>query len=344
MPPPEAAIDTKTEPTVWVLTDGKAGDELQCLGVAERLTGAPIIRRVAPRKPFAWLMPRGPIDPREAPGKPGGPLSPPFPDIAIASGRRAVAYLRALKKASNGATFTAFLKDPRTGTSAADLIWVAEHDRLRGDNVLVTATAPHRLTQEKLAAARAAPPPFITALPRPRVAVLVGGDSRHHRFTPADIDRLSAGLETLAKSGASLMGSPSRRTQPPLRQAVAAVFARHGGWWWDGTGENPFLALLAHADAILVTADSTNMLGEATATGRPVLIVEPSGGHAKIAALIGNLTKTGAAHPFRGKIEGEPYLPMDSTPVIADAIRRGWLRHRSAMGLEAGPGAGLAAS
>ncbi|WP_353187005.1 ELM1/GtrOC1 family putative glycosyltransferase, partial [Bosea sp. (in: a-proteobacteria)] len=115
MPRAPTSPTPKTVPTIWVLTDGKAGDESQCLGVAERLGVEPEIRRVAPRKPFAWLMPRGPIDPREAPDRPGSPIRPPFPDIAIASGRRAVAYLRALEKASNGRSFTVFLKDPRTG-------------------------------------------------------------------------------------------------------------------------------------------------------------------------------------------------------------------------------------
>ena len=41
------------EPTVWVLTDGKAGDEGQCIGVAERLGVVPEIRRVKPRKPWS---------------------------------------------------------------------------------------------------------------------------------------------------------------------------------------------------------------------------------------------------------------------------------------------------
>lgn len=321
------------EPTVWVLTDGKAGDEGQCLGVAERLGVVPEIRRVKPRRPWAWLMPRGPIDPGEGPDRPGSPLRPPFPDIAIASGRRAVAYLRALRKASNGTTYTAFLKDPRTGPGAADLIWVSEHDRLRGENVLVTTTSPHRLTPQKLAAARAAPPAAIAGLPRPRVAVLVGGDSRHHRFTPADIERFAAGLDALAGTGAALMGSPSRRTSPALAAAVAAVFARHGGWWWDGTGENPYLALLANADAVIVTADSTNMIGEAAAAGVPILVFEPQGGHAKIAALIAALERQGVVHRFCGRLEGERYQPIDSTPIIADAIRQGWLRHRAALGL-----------
>lgn len=333
MPQTPTAMHPKTAPTIWVLTDGKAGDELQCLGVAERLGIEPEIRRVAPRKPFAWLMPRGPIDPREAPDRAGSPIRPPFPDIAIASGRRAVAYLRAVKKASNGRTFTAFLKDPRTGSGAADLIWVAEHDRLRGDNVLVTTTSPHRLTPEKLAAARAAPPVSIAALATPRVAVLVGGDSRHHRFTPTDSERLTRQLDALAASGARLMGSPSRRTSPAFSAAVAEVFARHGGWWWDGKGDNPYLALLANADAVVVTADSTNMVGEAAATGVPILVFEPQGGHTKIAALIASLTRQGVVHPFRGQLDGERYQPIDSTPIIADAIREGWLRHRAALGL-----------
>src|SRR2546421_10133950 len=126
---------------IWILTDGKAGDVVQCRGVAEAVVaaagGAIEERIVRPRPPFVWAMPWGPPDPRDR-----AALAPPWPDLAIASGRRAAAYLRALKQRSPG-TFTVFLKDPRTGPGAADLIWVPEHDRLRGDNVLATPTSPH---------------------------------------------------------------------------------------------------------------------------------------------------------------------------------------------------------
>lgn len=318
-------------PTVWVLSDGKAGDELQCLGVARRIGVEPEIRRVAPRKPFAWLMPRGPIDPREAPDRPESPIRPPYPDILIASGRRAIPYVRAVKQSSNGRCYTVILKDPRTGSGAADLIWVPAHDALRGDNVLVTVTSPHGVSPERLAEAAASPPPGLAALPKPRVALLVGGDSRHHRFTEADIARFASHLDALAKSGASLMGTASRRTPPALRKAVETVFARNGGWWWDGTGDNPFLALLATADAVIVTADSVNMVGEAAATGRPILLFEPSGGHRKIAAFVAALRRDGIVHDFRGRLEGEPYEPVDSTAAIAEAVMTGWLRHRAAL-------------
>jgi mitochondrial fission protein ELM1 len=102
------------------------------------------------------------------------------------------------------------------------------------------------------------------------------------------------------------------------------------------------VALLALADAIVVTADSTNMLSEAAATGQPVLVFEPSGGHRKIDALIAGLRQAGIVHPFNGRLEGNAYLPLDSTPTIAAAIIDAYLRYRESHGHIAGmaPSAG----
>lgn len=318
--------------SAWVLTDGKAGDESQCLGVVEALGLKAELRRVSPRAPFVWAMPYGPIDPREAPGRPQSPIAPPFPDLAVGSGRRAIAYLRHIKQASGGRTFTAILKDPRIGAGAADLIWVPEHDALRGENVVVTLTSPHRLSRERLEAARQNPPATIAALAKPRVALLIGGDSRHHRFTAADIARFAASLDRLAGTGAALMGTLSRRTPPALAKAVEAIFRRNGGFLWDGTGDNPYAALLANADAVVVTADSTNMVGEATAAGVPVLLFEPTGGHPKMQRFIERLRTLKIVHNFNGALEGERYEPLDATPVVAAAIAKAYLAHRSASG------------
>jgi uncharacterized protein len=324
-------------PTSWVLTDGKAGDELQALSVAEAMGLDPEMRRVKPRPPFSWLMPWGPVDPRERPGAHGSPIVPPFPDLLIASGRRAVPYLQFVKRASGGRTYTAFLKDPRTGPKTADFIWVPEHDPLRGPNVLATLTPPHRISGERLAAERAHPDPRLASVPHPRVAVLVGGDSRHHHFTEGDIARLVERLTALADSGAGLMMTASRRTPPALRQALVELALRHGGFFWDGIGENPgqnpYAALLALADAIVATADSFNMIGEAAVTGRPILVFEPTGGHPKLQAFMNGLISHGAVHPFEGRLEGEPYQPLNSTFQIASAIAEGLARHRRALGL-----------
>lgn len=322
-----------SEVRAWVLTDGKAGDEQQCLGVTDALGLEPELRRVRPRAPFAWLMPWGPVDPKERPSAQGSPLAPPFPDVAVASGRRAVPYLKALKRASGGRTYTVFLKDPRTGPRAADLIWAPEHDRLTGGNVIATLTPPHRISPARIAAARLEPDPRLSDLPRPRVAVLAGGSSRHHRFTEEDVARFAASLARLAETGAGLMITASRRTPPTLRAEFVGLAARHGGFFWDGSGENPYVALLALADSIVVTADSFNMVGEAAATGTPIFVFEPSGGHPKLKAFLDGLARYGAVHPFPGSLEARPYPPLDSTLIVARAIAEGLARHRRALGL-----------
>ncbi|WP_243371323.1 mitochondrial fission ELM1 family protein [Microvirga solisilvae] len=317
----------------WVLTDGKAGDELQALSVVEALGVRPEIRRIRPRAPFTWAMPWGPIDPRERPSAKDSPLSLPYPDLLIASGRRAVPYLRFVKRASGGRAYTVFLKDPRTGPKTADFIWSPEYDRVRGPNVLTTLTPPHRVSAERIAAAKSQPDQRLAALPHPRVAVLIGGDSRHHRFTEQDIARLGKDLATLAESGAGLMITASRRTPETLRQALIDIAGRHSAFFWDGTGENPYVPMLGLADFIVATADSFNMIGEAAATGKPILVFEPSGGHPKLDVYMDRLKGHGIVHPFEGRLVGQAYEPLNSTPKIAAAIVRGFSLHRRSLGL-----------
>ena len=312
--------------SAWVLTDGKAGDELQCLGVAEALNLKPEIRRIAPGHPYDWLAPWGPIDPKDHPDQTGSPLSGPCPDLVIASGRRAIPALRFIKHIYGDQLFTVCLKDPRTGPKTADLIWVPEHDRLTGPNVLRTLTSPHRLRLSDLQSARLEPPRALLALPHPRVGVLVGGNSRNHIFTPDDIARFVAGLDQLTRQGAALIATLSRRSPPALAEAVAGCIAASGGYLWDGKGVNPYHAILALSDQFVVTADSVNMISEACITGRPIQVFEPSrrffGNAAKINRFISGLIAAGAVQNFQGTLESYAYKPLDSTPVIAEAIKR----------------------
>lgn len=312
----------------WIVSDGKMGDLAPCLGLTERLGIAAQSRVVAPRPPFSWAMPWGPIDPREAPGAPESPIRPPFPDLVIGAGRRAAAYLRAIRAASGGRSFTCFLRDPRSGTRTADLIIVAEHDRLRGENVLVSLTSPHRFSPEKLSAARRGRS-FWPEGTGPRVGLLLGGHSKDLRFLPGDIARLIAGIETLIGSGARIGASVSRRTPPELAMPLAELLSTHGQFFWDGAGENPYESLLSQADFLVVSGESTNMLGEAVATGTPVLVFRPSGRSRKIDHFLGALTVRGAIRPFQGRLEAFTYAPIDATPTIAIAIAQHFARHRA---------------
>ncbi len=270
---------------------------------------------------------------RERFGGEGSRFGPPWPRVAIATGRASIPYIRALKRKAGAAVFTVVLQDPKTGSNTADLVWVPEHDRLRGVNVLTTPTAPHSFTAARLATLRAAMSPEIAALPHPRITVVLGGKNGVYKFTDADDDRLAAALSSLGKLGANFMITPSRRTHRRLVQAAEVATRGRPRILWDETGENPYSQFLAHADALIVTADSVNMTGECCATGKPVYVFEPSAGSDKFRRFHKRLAEYGATRPLPERLTELPswdYTPLDSAAIIAMEIERRWLR-RSAM-------------
>jgi mitochondrial fission protein ELM1 len=306
--------------TIRILTDGRAGHEAQTLGVAAALGVAPDMRRVAPRALFAALAPFAPTDPRDA-----FAYAPPYPDIAIAAGRRTLPALRRLKRDSGGRTFTVYVNRPANGSGAADLIIAPRHDGLSGANVFSPLTPANRITPERLAAARAAPDPRIGALPGPRVAMLIGGDSRRGVYGARDIAELTQIAASLLAAGRSVMATASRRTPPALRDALAQALAAPGGFLWDGAGDNPYFSMLATADAIIVTGDSVNMVGEAVATAAPVQVVPPPGGRGKIDAYLSALRDAGAIRLWSGALEDWRRAPLNATPSIARAVAQAYL-------------------
>ncbi len=294
------------------------------MGVAQALGLDPLVKPARIAGLFPALAPFGPIDPRDRPERTGSPIAPPFPDLCFAAGRKTVPLLRALRRASKGRTFTVFLEDPRVGAGLADLIWVPAHDSLRGENVIVTPTTPHRLRPELLAAARQNPDLRIAALPAPRAALVLGGPSAHYRFTGADDAALAGIAQALLAQGFSVMATPSRRTAPSTVAAVRATLALAPAkaFFWDGSGDNPYAQMIANADAIVVTGDSVNMVSEALAPGVPAYVYEPTGGHAKMRRFLDGLIAGGHLRRWAGVAGMWRHEPLDATSVIAAEVAR----------------------
>jgi mitochondrial fission protein ELM1 len=313
----------------WVITDGKAGMDVQARGVADALALDYEMKRVEPKGVYKLMAPWGPVARCERLGLAEGRFGPPWPVIAIATGRASIPYIRALRRRAGPQTFTVILQDPKTGAGSADLVWVPEHDRLRGPNVITTPSAPHSFSLVRLAQLRRAVPEQIAALPRPRVMVALGGKNGVFRFTDEDDLRLAGALASLARLGASFMITPSRRTHKRLIAAVEGATREAPRLLWNGAGENPYADFLAHADAVVVTADSVNMTGEACATGKPVYVFEPSAGSAKFRRFHDTLGRLGATRPLPERIDALPswaYTPLDSAAIIAGEIEQRWAR------------------
>ena len=79
--------------------------------------------------------------------------------------------------------------------------------------------------------------------------------------------------------------------------------------------------MLGLADAVIVTADSVNMVSEAAATGKPVHVVTLEGGSAKFARFHRAMEEAGITRPFRGAIESWGYRPPDEAARAAAVIR-----------------------
>jgi mitochondrial fission protein ELM1 len=323
----------------WIITDGKAGMDVQARGVAEALGVAYEMKYVAPAWLWKALAPWGSVGPRERFGEPGSPFAPPWPAVAIATGRASIPYIRALRRRAGLATYCIVLQDPKTGTGTADLIWVPEHDRRRGPNVITTLTAPHGYSAARLVQLRRTIPPAIAELPHPRVTVVLGGKNGIYKFTEADDDRLKASLISVGDLGASFLITASRRTHQRLIRAVAEATKGRPCILWDGNGANPYPFFLAAADWLVVTADSVNMTGEACATGKPVYVFEPSGGSAKFRRFHEALQRHGATRPLPAALhalEQWSYPSLDSAAVIAaEAERRFSRRSQMLSGLMA---------
>lgn len=300
-----------------ILTDGKMGDLAQCRGVALALRANTSEIVVMP-SPAAALFKTMRADKQFHDQLAAMQTAP---DVVLASGRRALPYLKAVRAKWGDQTLSVFLKDPRTGAKTADLIWVPTHDKLRGDNVLVTDTSPHGHTQEKRAEAAEILETRLADMPlaRPWLGVLLGGATKKVPYEDASI---AAFLEALklasAKAGAVLI-TPSRRTPHALIEAIKTTHSNV--WVWDGSGDNPYPGMLGACDAFLVTGDSHNMVSEALSTGRQVMVFRPAGLPAKFGRFLDQMATSGHISASMETDFAHRQEPLDATPVIASRIR-----------------------
>ena len=306
------------------MTTGEAGFRTQARGLATAISGEAREFTVDLRAPWRYL-----------PGRMGAPFAlgaltaasdrpaPPWPDLLISCGRRTTALSIAIRKASGGRVTTVHVQNPLTDVRAFDLVIAMDHDGLAGPNVVSVPTALHDVTPERLAKAAEAWRVRLSGA-GPLAGVLLGGATRRGAFSAGGIGALIDGLARLRReAGARLAITPSRRTPT---EAIAAFAARFAGdpdvFIWDGTGDNPYLGILALSERLVVTSDSVSMISEALATPHPVEVFGPDDGP-RNARFLGELVKRGLARRFTGDpTPARAGGPVDATAIAAASVRR----------------------
>jgi mitochondrial fission protein ELM1 len=309
--------------SIWVVSDGRAGIENQALGLAEA------VQRLIPVeiaiKHIRWrpLFDRLPSALKTRAMLASEPLTDPWPDLWIATGRATLPLSTRIKAWSGGKTFAVQTQDPRWANARYDLIVAPAHDGLSGDNVFEITGSPHRITPQRIAQAAPAFADRIAPLPHPRVAVLIGGKSKAFDLTEAHAADLGDQIAAAVRASCgSLMLTFSRRTPDAAKAAMTARLSDLPGWIWDGTDDNPLFGFLHFADHILVTEDSANMAAEAASTGKPVHVLPmiPLKSGDKFARLHDDLQSRGATQPFDGTLDSWTYEPLAETDRAARAV------------------------
>lgn len=307
-----------------IITDGSVGMEAQGIAVAEAVGLHFTLKRVRPKAamrlipaPLQILIPAKAllraVESNEA-------LEPPWPRLIISIGRRSVPIALAIKRLSGA--YALHIQNPKVPARLFDLVAAPVHDNFEGPNVITTFGAVHNVTPERLAKAGQSFAPRIAALPYPRIAVLLGGESQAFSFPPDVATSLGAKLANLVReTGGSLLVTPSRRTPANTLSALASAIEDTPHFIWDGTGDNPYFAFLSLADAIVVTEDSVNMVTEAAGTGKPVYVQALPGHSTRLSRFHALMRERGVTRPFEGHLEQWSYAPVNDTERVASTIR-----------------------
>jgi mitochondrial fission protein ELM1 len=289
-------------PIVWVLEGEKRGDNAQVNEVARRLRATIVIKRLRynplSRRPNlllgASLLSLDKASSDE--------LRAPWPDMVIGIGRLSVPVARWIRRQSGGATRLVQLGRPRAPSAWFDLVLTTPQYGLPSAPNVIELALPFT---PDISASETELTTWLgefSDLPRPRIAVLIGGPTSPFLMGRREISNLSGEAEQLRrKLHGSVIAVGSPRTPPEALDGwESGPQASHRLFRWDPGRPNPYRSLLQIADRFVVTSDSVSMLAEAIRTGKPVDV-------------------------FRLPTDLPFHLPVHRWP-FSELVRRGFLR------------------
>ena len=312
------------QPRVWALVGDKAGDNAQVLALARTL-GLPFVekrltynrRRMLPN----WLLG---ATLATTSGATRSQIAPPWPDLVIAIGQRSVPVVTKIRQESRGRTRLVHIGRPRAPLSWFDLVVTTPQYGLPSRDNVIQLDLPFQ-AQPRYAASDAwdaAVPPGSRS-----IGLLVGGDVGPYRFDARTVTALAEGVRALCASRGARLATTSGRRLPAaardrLRDATrecSALFHAVGD-----AGTNPYAAILAHAEELVVTTDSVSMIADAIGTGRPLHLFSPSLSpppHWRLLSGLTGLLGAACPRPLRDALVARGLvIPPRRTELVAETL------------------------
>ena len=315
---------------------GLKGTENQCLALAHVLGVTAETKHPEIKVPWKWFAPRINIANNLAYKNSADLFSAPFPDILIVSGRKSISAALEVKKRSKGKTFIIQIMNPRIPARHFDLVIAPEHDGLADENVINIKGALHKLSPDFLSKYHGTCEETLAALPAPRIAVLIGGNTSKSEFTSDTAKALGKDLAEIATQlKGSLMITASRRTGDDQEKILRHSVQNTAHHFWDGQGDNPYFDYLKAADYIICTNDSVSMLSEAIGTEKPTFVANIGTQGRRIEEFNRLLIEKDTVKPISKMIEGitqgwQPQVSSDMMSVISE-IKKRYAAHTKAV-------------
>jgi len=193
-------------------------------------------------------------------------------DVIISCGRKSVIPSIHLKNTANKKVFNIHIQDPKVNLNHFDFIVAPEHDAIEGENVISTKGAIHYLTENEISENKDYLNSFIKKDERKIWALIMGGPTKYYDYSTKNMKHIFTALyKLLKKHNFQLVVIPSMRT-PINTIHYAREFFGENHTVIEDVDKKAYLSVLAIAENIVVTCDSSSMISEAALTGKPIYI------------------------------------------------------------------------
>jgi len=242
-------------------------------------------------------------------------------DLVISCGRKSVIPSAIIKK-KNTNIFTIHIQDPKVNYKNFDVIIAPEHDELKGENVISSKGSIHYITQSEIEKAKNY---LVNKFQNENVVSLIlGGPSKHYSFSNEELTQVFRKIKSnFISQGYKVLVIPSMRTPKRIIDLAMKEFVKDG-FVVNTVDKQAYLSALALATNIVVTCDSTSMISEASASGKPIFVahMKPKKNNYRFKKFFQLFKEMGITKELEEKIDNWTYNRLNEADRIATLIHK----------------------
>ena len=242
-------------------------------------------------------------------------------DLVISCGRKSVIPSAIIKK-KNANIFTIHIQDPKVNYKNFDVIIAPEHDELKGENVISSKGSIHYITQSEIEKAKNY---LVNKFHNENVVSLIlGGPSKYYSFSNEDLTQVFRKIKSnFISQGYKALVIPSMRTPKRIIDLAMKEFVKVG-FVVNTVDKQAYLSALALATNIVVTCDSTSMISEAAASGKPIFVahMKPKKNNYRFKKFFQLFKEMGITKELGDKVDNWTYNRLNEADRIATLMSK----------------------